>query len=147
MRKSLLALGAIIALLPGSARALDTREMVPLDAKTQEDMMIGMRDHLIVLDTVVSHIASERYGEAARLAEQRLDFAPFDPEIAQRIAKSVPPAMIEINTAMRLGVTRFAAAARRADTERSYASVKSLNAALSDITSACNTCHVQFRIR
>ena len=147
MRKTLITLAAGTMLLSSAAWAEDPRELVTMPPQQQQDMLIAMRDHLIVLDTLLSHVASERYREAAALAEQRLGLSPFDPEIAVRLTAVMPPAMLEANEAMRDGTKRFAAAAKRADSERSYTALRTLNAAISDITASCNGCHAHYPIR
>ena len=70
MRKIVLALCVgVLAASPLAAKAQDFREIVPVPPEIQREMLISMRDHLIVLDTILSNISMERYTEAAALAE------------------------------------------------------------------------------
>jgi hypothetical protein len=148
MRKSLMAMGAVAVLLsPGAARALDPRELVAMAPAMQEDMLNSMQDHLVVLDTILSHLASERYGEAAKLAEQRLTISPYDPAKAARMVAEMPPPMQDAEAGLRQAAIRLAAAARRADSQRDYAAMKEVAGALSDVTAACTGCHAHYRIR
>ena len=148
MRKSLMVVGAVAVLLTaGAARAHDPRELVPMAPALQQDMVNTMQDHLIVLDTILSHLATERYVAAAKLAEQRLTIAPYDPAEAARLLAAMPPPMLEAETGLRHAALRLAAAARRADTQRNYAAMTEVVGALSDVTAACTGCHAHYRIR
>ncbi len=148
MRKSLMLVAAIAVLLSaGAARAEDPRELVPMAPAMRQDMLNTMQDHLVVLDTILSHLASERYAEAAKLAEQRLSIEPYDPDKAGRLLAAMPPPMRQAEADLRQAATRLAAAARRADTQRDYAALKEVAGALSDVTAACTGCHAHYRIR
>lgn len=148
MRKSLMVTGALAALLcGGAARAQDPRELVTMPPAMQQDMVDTMQDHLVVLDTILSHLASERYAEAAKLAEQRLTISPYDPARAARIVAAMPPPMQEAEAGLRQAAARLAAAARRADSQRTYPAMIELAGSLSDVTAACTGCHAHYRIR
>jgi predicted CxxxxCH...CXXCH cytochrome family protein len=148
MCKILVTLGAAALLLaPAAGQALDPREQVPLAPQMQESVLNRMRDHLVALDTIISHVAYERYGEAAKLAERRFTMNPFDPAEDARINAALPEPMQAANAALFEAGTRLAAAARKADTDRSYAAIRAVNWALSDITAACNGCHAHYRVR
>lgn len=148
MRKSLMVVGAVAVLLgAGAARAQDPRELVPMSREMQQDMVNTMQDHLVVLDTILSDLATERYAAAAKLAEQRLTVAPYNSAEAARLIAAMPPPMQEAETGLRHAATHLAAAARRADTQRTYAAMTDVVAALSDVTAACTGCHGHYRIR
>lgn len=148
MHKKVIALAAAaLLLLPGAVRAQDVRELVPLSKPLQDSFLVAMRDHLIVLDTILSHIASERYGEAARLADRRLGMHPFDPELEARLNAALPPQMVAAGESLREAARQLSKAAEQADRDRSYPALKGVTWAISDITAACNGCHAHYRIR
>jgi len=133
--------------LTGTARAMDPRELVAMPADVQEDMLTTMRDHLMALDTVLSHVASERYAAAADLAVERFASHSFDRKGAERMAAFMPQPMRDASDGLREAAGRFAVAARAADAERSYRAMKNLAGAISDITATCDGCHAHYRIR
>lgn len=92
MRRTLTALAPMAALLlyPLAARAEDPRELVPMSAEMRQTMLDSMQDHLVALDTILSHLATERYGDAAKAASERLTIAPFDADKAARIVGAMP---------------------------------------------------------
>lgn len=148
MRKSMLALWiGIVAVMPLAARAQDEREVIPMPPEVQKEMLIAMRDHLIVLDTVVSDIATERYREAATLAEERLRASPFDPAKEAAFAPYMTDEWKAADTALRQAAKGLAVAVRKLDAERSYAASRSVAGAVSDVTTICVSCHARNRLR
>ncbi|CCG39984.1 hypothetical protein [Magnetospirillum molischianum] len=146
MRAKAIGLAAMaLTAMPLAAWADDPRELVTMPPEIRESMLMNMQDHLVALDTVVSHIASERFTEAALIADQRLRFSNIEGEEA--ITDWFPPAMIEAKDALRAAATRFAVAARKADQTRDYASMRNVVWAISDITAACSGCHGHYRVR
>ncbi|TAN53387.1 MAG: hypothetical protein EPN26_07090 [Rhodospirillales bacterium] len=148
MRKSVLALcvGGL-AMTPLVGWAQDVREVVPMPPEVQHDMLIAMRDHVIVIDTIFSHVATERYREAALLAEERLRASPFDPAKEAAFATYMTADMKEADAALRQSAKGLALAIRRLDTDRSYAAAKGVSGAISNVTAVCVSCHARNRLR
>ncbi|SEH30707.1 hypothetical protein [Magnetospirillum fulvum] len=134
-----------MATIPLAGQAADPRELVPMPPGIQESLLMNMQDHLVALDTIVSHVASERFTEAARIADQRLRFSNTEGEAA--ITDWFPPAMMGAKDALRAAATRFAVAAQKADKARDYASMRDVAWAIGDITAACTGCHGHYRVR
>ena len=148
MRKSLLALiVGLLVLMPLAGRAQDEREVVAMPPEVQKEMLIAMRDHLTVLDTILSHIASERYGEAAAMAEERLRASPFDPAKDAIFASYMTDEWKQDDAALRQAAQGLATAARALNTNRSYAASRQLAGAVSDVTTVCVGCHARNRLR
>ncbi|MDO8608290.1 MAG: hypothetical protein Q7R40_17280 [Phaeospirillum sp.] len=148
MRKIVLTLCVgLLAALPLAGRAQDVREVVPMPPEVQRDMLIAMRDHVIVLDTVFSHMATERYREAAALVEERLRAAPFDPAKEAAFAAYANADMKEADAALRHAAKGLAAAIRKLDAARDYAAAKGVSAATSNVTTTCVSCHARNRLR
>jgi len=146
MRAIAIGLAALaIAVSPMAARAQDTRELVTMPPNIQESLLMNMQDHLVALNTIISHVASERFTEAARIADQQLRFINTEGESA--ITDWFPPEMLASKDALRAAATRFANAAKRADKARDYASMREVAWAISDITVACTGCHGHYRVR
>jgi len=146
MRALLFGIAAFaLAATPTSGRASDLRELVTMPPEIQESLLMNMQDHLVALDTILSHVASERFTEAARVADQRLRFSNTEGEAA--ITDWFPPEMLEAKAALRTAATRFSDAARKADKSRDYASMRDIAWAISDITAACTGCHGHYRVR
>lgn len=148
MRKGLLVLWiGLLAVMPLASRAQDVREVVPMPAEVQREMLISMRDHLIVLDTIVSDIASESYREAATLAEERLRASPFDPAKEALFATYMTDEWKEADAALRKSAKGLAVAVRKLDMDRSYAASRAVAAAVSNVTTICVSCHARNRLR
>jgi hypothetical protein len=140
---------AVFALIatPVSGRAGDLRELVTMPPEIQESLLMNMQDHLVTLDTILSHVASERFGEAARVAEQRLRFVTTSPEGEASILSWFPTPMLQAREGLLTAAKRFSAAAHLAEQRPDYASLREINWALGDITAACTGCHAHFRVR
>jgi cytochrome c556 len=145
MRRAILVLG--LALMAAPAAAQDVREIIPMPDDIRQDMLVAMRDHMVVLDTVFSHLATERYREAATLAESRLQAAPFDSEKEKALLPYFNDDMKDSDGQLREQGRRLGAAIRKLETERSYAAAKSVSAAVSDVTTICVSCHAKNRLR
>lgn len=146
MRAFRIGLAALaIATIPLAGRAADPRELVTMPPGIQESLLMNMQDHLVALDTIVSHVASERFTEAARVADQRLRFSNTAGEEA--ITDWFPPEMLKAKDDLRAAANRFSIAAQKADKARDYASMRDVAWAISDVTVACTACHGHYRVR
>lgn len=141
-------LAALMLMLgvPGLAAAEDPRELVAMPPDVRDSLLMNMQDHLIALDTILSHIAQERFTEAARVADQRLRVLT-NSEGEGNITRWFPPEMLTARDQLREAASRFSRAADRANREHDYASMRELSWAVSDITSACTGCHSHYRVR
>ena len=106
-----------------------------------------MRDHLTVLDTILSDIATERYREAATLAEERLRASPFDPAKEASFAPYMTGEWRSADASLRQSAKGMATALRALDQDHSYAASQRLAAAVSDVTTICVSCHARNRLR
>ncbi|EPY01249.1 hypothetical protein [Magnetospirillum fulvum] len=112
MRAIAIGLAAVaLAAAPAAGQAQDLRELVTMPPQVQESLLMNMQDHLVALDTIISHVASERFTEAARVADQRLRFS--NPEGEAAITDWFPPEMLGAKDALRAAATRFANAAKK----------------------------------
>lgn len=145
MRTGLAAVALLLA-LAGSARAEDLRELVAMPDEVRDSLLMNMQDHLVALDTILSHAAQERFTEAARVADQRLRFFT-NSEGEEAITRWFPPEMLAARDQLRTAADRFSQAAERANRSRDYASMRELSWAISDITTACTGCHGHYRVR
>ena len=125
-------------------RVPDTRQFV----KFPEEMRIGtlthMRDHLLALSEIQGALATERYAEAADIAENRLGMSSLKLHGAHDVAKFMPKGMQDTGTAMHRGASRFAIAAQNS---AATGDAKPALAALTEVTRACVACHAGYRIQ
>lgn len=149
MRDIVLRGSVVVALLgpAAAAQAADPRELVAMPSEIQESLLMNMQDHLVALDTMLSYVASERFDEAARVAEQRLRFVTTSPEGEASILSWFPPPMQGAREALLTAAKRFSSAAHQAERHPDYASLREINWALGDITAACTGCHAHYRVR
>lgn len=149
MRAGLIGSMALAGWLAGAglAGAADPRELVAMPPEVRDSLLMNMQDHLVTLDTIVAHVASERFTEAARLADERLRFTTTSPAGEAAILSWFPAPMQGAREALRAAAQRFSFAAQQADRKRDYASLRELNWALGDITAACTGCHGHYRVR
>ena len=115
--------------------------------EVQRDMLIAMRDHLIVLDTILADLATERYSEAARMAEERLRASPFDPEKEKTFNAYMTDEMKDADAALRQSAKGLAIAIRKLDSDRNFAASKGVSGAVSNVTAICVSCHTRNRLR
>ncbi|MBI5165657.1 MAG: hypothetical protein HY985_17365 [Magnetospirillum sp.] len=141
--------GAIAAMLvaAGGASAADNRELVKMPGQMQEHMLESMRDHLVALDEILAAVSAEKYDEASKVAEERLGMSSFELHGASHMAAYMPKPMQDAGGSLHRAASRFAIAAKDTDLDRSYPAMKKLMGALSEMTTACNSCHVSYRIR
>lgn len=132
----------LFALAP-LGRAGDSRQFVELPEMMQEHMMHNMRDHLLALQTITRQLADGEYDAAADVAEQRLGMSSLKSHGASHMAPYMPKGMQAAGTAMHHAASRFAVAARNAEIEGGLAKAFG---ALSEVMSACVTCHSGYRI-
>lgn len=144
-RKALCAFA--LALSPIAAEAEDARALVAMPAPMQEHMMTNMRDHLLALDDVLDALATGQVRQAGEIAEQRIGMSSLGLHGASHMAPYMPPGMREAGTSLHHAASRFSRVAEEADVEHTYEAQQKVFAALKEVTTACNSCHVGYRIR
>lgn len=128
---------------PNSGLPPDTRELVHFPAPLRDHTLASMRDHLLTLQRIQEALATGKYDEAAKLAEQRLGLSSFGLHEAHKVAKYMPKGMAEAGTAMHRAASRFAIAAQTAG---ATGDLKPALEALSQVTLACASCHAGYRL-
>ena len=118
----------------------DTRQLVQLPEMMQQHMMSNMRDHLVVINELLIHMAHGELDKAAEVAENRLGMSSLESHGASHMAKLMPAGMRQAGTTMHRAASRFALKAQEGDVLPAYS-------ALSEVTSACVACHSGYRIR
>lgn len=118
----------------------DARQFVQLPEIMQQHMMSNMRDHLAAINEILVNMANDGLDEAAEIAEQRLGMSSLESHGASHMARFMPQGMREVGTSMHRAASRFALKAQEGELLAAYEM-------LSEITSACVTCHSAYRIR
>ena len=142
MKKLIIAILLIVLLLTSSTSiaAEDSRQLVELPEMMQQHMMKNMRDHLVAINEILINIANDELEKAADVAEYRLGMSSLDSHGASHMAKFMPEGMRQVGTSMHRAASRFALKVQEGDLSPAYN-------ALSQVTSACVTCHSGYRIR
>jgi hypothetical protein len=118
----------------------DSRRLVQLPEMMQQHMMSNMRDHLVAINEILIKMANGDFEKAAEVAEYRLGMSSLKSHEAGHMAKFMPEGMRQAGTAMHKAASRFALKAQEEEILPAYK-------ALSEVTSACVTCHSGYRIR
>ena len=130
-----------------AAASDDPRQLVPLPAMMQEHMLGSMRDHLQTLNTVIGDIADDKFDSASKLLEERLGMSSLPLHHAAEMAPYFPQPMQDAGTNMHHAASRLAIALQDASVTRTFDSMREVNAALHEVTSACVGCHTAYRLR
>jgi len=130
-----------------SERTDDPSEIVSLPGPMQEHMLGNMRDHLATLNTVIGDVASGKFDTASKLLEERLGMSSLSLHHAAEMAPYFPQPMQDAGTGMHHAASRLAVALQDASVTRTFDSMREVNAALHEVTSACVGCHTQYRLR
>jgi hypothetical protein len=118
----------------------DARKLVQLPEMMQQHIMSNMRDHLAAINEILIKMASGAFEEAAEIAEYRLGMSSLESHGASHMAKFLPEGMRQAGTTMHKAASRFALKAQEEGLLPAYKS-------LSEVTSACVSCHSGYRIR
>ena len=132
----------MMLLLTGSTSIADNdkRQLVQLPEMMQQHMMSNMRDHLKAINEILLSLGNGEMDEAAEIAEYRLGMSSLELHGASHMAKFMPEGMSHAGTGMHKAASRFALKAQEGELLPAYKM-------LSEITSACVTCHAGYRIR
>jgi hypothetical protein len=133
----------LLSLLMSSSISIaedDTRELVQFPEMMQQHMMANMRDHLKSINEILLNLANDDLDAAAQIAEQRLGMSSLESHNASHMAKFMPEGMRLAGTSMHKAASHFALKAAEGELLPAYK-------LLTEITSACVTCHAAYRIR
>ena len=132
-----------LSLLMNSAVSIagdDTRELVQFPEMMQQHMMANMRDHLNAINEILSKLGVGDLDTAGEIAEQQLGMSSLGSHNASHMAKFMPDGMRQAGTSMHKAASRFALKAEEGELLPAYK-------LLSEVTSACVSCHAAYRIR
>ena len=130
-----------------SGESDDPRELVSLPSPMQEHMLANMRDHLATLNTVIGDIADAKFDAASKLLEERLGMSSLSLHHAAEMAPYFPQPMQDAGTSMHHAASRLAIVLQDASVAQTFNSMRQVNAALHEVTSACIGCHTGYRLR
>ena len=99
-----------------------------------------MRDHLAAINEILIYLGKGELEKAAEIAEYRLGMSSLESHGASHMARFMPEGMRQAGTAMHKAASRFALKAQEGEALAAYI-------ALSDITSACVTCHAGYKVK
>lgn len=133
---------------PGtSEHVADSRELVSLPVPMQQHMLASMRDHLVTLNVVIGDIADVKFDAASKLLEERLGMSSLPLHHAAEMAPYFPQPMQDAGTSMHHAASRLVIALQNASVVQTFDSMREVNAALHEVTSACVGCHTAYRLR
>ena len=127
--------------------APDPREFVGLPAPMQEHMLGNMRDHLATVNEIIGDVAGDKLDVAAKRAEQRLGMSSLALHDAAHMAPFMPKPMQDVGTSMHHAASRLAIVLQDASVSPTLESMREVNRALHEVTTACTACHAAYRIR
>lgn len=130
-----------------SGKTEDARELVALPPEMRAHMLANMRDHLATLNTVFGDIGEGKFDAASRLLEERLGMSSLPLHQATEMAPYFPQPMQDAGTGMHRAASRLALALEDASVARTFDSMRHVDTALHEVTSACVACHAGYRIR
>ena len=106
----------------------------------QQHMLSNMRDHLAAINDILLYLGNGELDKAADTAESRLGMSSLESHGASHMAGFMPEGMRQIGTSMHRAASRFALQAQEGDVLSAYRAV-------TEITSACVTCHSAYRVK
>lgn len=125
----------------------DARVLVKMPAVMQEHMLGNMRDHLATLNTVIGEVGEGKFDDASKLLEARLGMSSLPLHQAAEMAPFFPQPMQDAGTSMHHAASRLAIALQDASVKQTFDSMREVDAALHEVTSACVACHTSYRLR
>lgn len=129
---------------PAAQKSSDKRTSVDFPASIRQHILSNMRDHLLAVSEIQSHLGQGHFDIAAKIAEQRLGMSSLSLHGAHESAKYMPKGMQEIGTSMHRAASQFAVIAQDAEVTRDYGKVIT---ALSKVTAACVACHAGYKVK
>lgn len=138
---------AITGTLSVTAEENDTRTLIKLPSDIKEKMVVIMRDHIRALDDIIDAIQTGEYDKAERIAESRLGWSSSPRLGDQEVIKYWPEPMQKMADQLYHAASNYVVVSRNAAVEDSKGSYQKINAALSEVSSACRGCHETYRLR
>mgnify|MGYP001811904853 CR=1 FL=1 len=130
----------VFSLPVNSLASNDSRITVTLPQMMQQHMLSNMRDHLAAINEILIYLGKDELEKAAETAEYRLGMSSLESHGASHMSQFMPEGMRQAGSAMHQAASRFALKAQEGDVLSAYK-------ALSDITSACVTCHAGYKVK
>jgi hypothetical protein len=134
---------ATLFLLSEPILADDGRVTVKLPELMREHMLSNMRDHLLALEEITRFLASQKYDEAAEVAENRLGMSSLELHGASHLGQFMPREMGAIGTNMHRAASRFALAAKDAELD---GGLNKAFSALAEVMQQCVACHARYKV-
>ena len=113
----------------------------------QQHMLGNMRDHLATLNEILGDLGKDDFEGAAKIAEARLGMSSLSAHGAAHLAAYMPQPMQDIGTSMHRAASRLVIVLQNASLNRSPDGARQVNSALHEVTSACEACHANYRLR
>lgn len=123
--------------------ALDAHQKIDMPEMMREHMLGNMRDHLQALQEIQASLATNDFGRAADIAEQRIGMSSLETHGAAHMAPHMPKPMQNIGTEMHRAASRFARTAQEASVKGDMSPVFE---AYSKILQQCVACHSAYRL-
>lgn len=136
----------VLTVTMGMAQAQDARELVRLPQPMQEHMLGNMRDHLVTVNEIIGYIADDKFDAAAKLVEQKLGMSSLSLHDAAHMAPFMPKPMQDMGTSMHRAASRLVIVLQDASVSPTLNSMRDVNRALHEITTACTSCHASYRL-
>ena len=128
----------------GNDAPKDARIAVQFPDEIKSHTLTSMREHLLIIAQLQSALATEKYDEAAKIAEFKLGMSSLAEHGAHESSKFMPKGMQEAGTSMHRSASQFAIEAGNA---AATGDGKKALAALAMVTQACVACHAGYRLQ
>jgi hypothetical protein len=123
----------------------DARVEVVFPAKTYDETLASMREHLRAVDLVIASVADGDYEKAATAAEKGLGIGhQHGVDGLQSGHSYMPPAMLSFGSAMHMNARELVVTLRDAEVTGDVAKVMS---SLNNVTKQCVGCHDAFKLK
>jgi hypothetical protein len=126
------------------AAGTDGRTLVKFPDELRAHTIANMRDHLLAVSQIQDAMGKGAFGEAAKIAEERLGMTSLKLHGAHEVSKYMPQGMQDAGTAMHRGASRFAIEVQNSS---ATGDLKPALAALAQTTQACVACHAGYRLQ
>ncbi len=140
-------LAAIFLMITSAGHAQDSRALVRLPEPMQEHMLANMRDHLVTISEIIGDVAAGKLDAAARISEQKLGMSSLGLHGAAHMARFMPQPMQDTGTSMHRAARRLAIVLQDTSVSPTVDTMRDVNRALHEVTTACWACHAGYRIR
>ena len=126
-------------------KSADVRVEVVFPAKTYDETLASMREHLRAVDLVIASVANGDYEKAATAAEQGLGIGhQHGVDGLQSDHAYMPPVMLSFGSAMHMNARELVVTLRDAEVTGDVAKVMS---SLNNVTKQCVGCHDAYKLK